>query len=124
MLESQCEAEDEAIDWHASAIRMVWSMDGQQIPANYERALVKLIHHHRQVILRDAASQDRTLDIGDLGVWVCTTPIGDIKINPQRLLQGFYRNFRTGEESVEKAYGETSRIFPKLRQDRQGGCRS
>ena len=44
-----------------------------------------------------------------MGHRVCTTPISDIK--HQQVLQGYYRNFRTGEE---KAYGEIQRFFPNF----------
>ena len=49
------------------------------------------------------------MSVGELGEWVCTTPVGDIK--PKQLVQGYYRNFHTGEE---KAYGETPRLFPNF----------
>jgi hypothetical protein len=42
--------------------------------------------------------------------WVCTNPVADIQ--PIRSWNGmWYRNFRTGEEIQEKAYGEMLRFF-------------
>jgi hypothetical protein len=96
------ESDVEMIEWYALAIRVAWSAYKRRIPVNHEQALVKAMDQQRQLLLGLAASHDGTLSVGEEGEWICTTPICDIK--PNQVLQGYYRNFRTG---VEKAYGET-----------------
>jgi len=103
------ESDDEMIEWYALVIRVAWSSCERRIPINREQALVKVMDQQRQFLLRWAASSSEPVNVGEEGEWICTTPIGDIE--PNTVLKGFYRNFRTG---VNKAYGETSRIFPNF----------
>ena len=94
---------------HDTQGRPVWrGTSTAHIQEKYERALVKVMHHHRQQFIL-STSQDGPLNVDDEGERVCTTPLADIESN--KMAQGYYRNFLMGEE---KASGEILRFFPNF----------
>ena len=88
-------------------------MHERKIRPNEERAIVNLINHHRQMLLREAAraSPDGILQFPGQISWICTTSAEEIKANPNGLVQGYYRNTFKG---VEKYYGDPLRTSPSF----------
>jgi hypothetical protein len=55
-------AYDEEIEWHASAIRMLWSRKVRKVPERYERALQRLMSEHRNSRLYISANDKSKID--------------------------------------------------------------